>query len=131
MFRVTDLRVVGIATPDPGGAVAAFRKSFGFPIVRETDDSAASTRSTFLAIGAAEIEMAGPTQEGSPLAGFLAERGAGLHHLVLEVDDLAAARADLAARGIEASAKTGTEVRPALLLNPTHTHGVRVVLVER
>jgi methylmalonyl-CoA/ethylmalonyl-CoA epimerase len=131
MFRVTDLKVVGVATPDPDGAVTAFRKNFGFPIVRTTESEAASTRSTFLAIGGAEIEMTAATREGSALAGFLAERGVGLHHLVLEVDNLGAARAELSARGIEASTKTGGEGGPAVLLNPTHTHGVRIVLIER
>jgi methylmalonyl-CoA/ethylmalonyl-CoA epimerase len=131
VFRVTDLKVVGIATADPDGAATAFRKNFGFPIVRTAENAAASTRSTFLAIGGAEIEMTAATREGSALAGFLAERGVGLHHLVLEVDDLAAARAELAARGIEASAKAGGEGGAAVLLNPTHTHGVRIVLVER
>lgn len=131
MFRVTDLKVVGIATGDLDGAVTTFRKNFGFPVVRTTESTAGGMRSTFLAVGGAEIEMAAPTQDGSPLASFLAERGAGLHQLVLEVDDLAAAGAALAAEGVETSPKEDASGRPVVLLNPTQTHGVRIVLVER
>jgi hypothetical protein len=75
--------------------------------------------------------MATPTAEGSPLASFLAERGAGLHQLILAVDDLEAACADLADRGIEVSVKGGAEGKPSGFLSPTQTHGVRIALVER
>jgi methylmalonyl-CoA/ethylmalonyl-CoA epimerase len=129
VFRVTDLKIVSVATPDLDGSVATFRKNFGFPISRTGDTPAAKTRSTFLAIGAAEIELATPTGEGSPLASFLAERGAGLHQLVLEVDDLEAARADFVARGIEVIVKPGSDGKPAGFLSSSQTHGVRITLV--
>lgn len=131
MFHVTDLKVVSIATPDLDGSVATFRKNFGFPVSRSTESAATKTRGTFLTIGAAEIEMATPAGDGSPLASFIAERGAGLHQLVLEVDDLEAARADLAARGVEVTVKPGADGKPAGFLSSSQTHGVRITLVGR
>jgi methylmalonyl-CoA/ethylmalonyl-CoA epimerase len=131
VFHVKDLKIVGIATPDPDEAVTTFRKNFGFPIVRATENGAARTRSTFLAVGSAEIEMTAPTEGGSPLSSFLAERGAGLHQLVLEVDDLEAALGELKEKGIEAVTKSGTDGRPVVVLSPTQTHGVRITLVGR
>jgi methylmalonyl-CoA epimerase len=132
VFHVTDLKIVGIATPDAEAAVTTFRKNFGFPISRATEDAAAETRSTFLAIGGAEIEMTAPIREGSsPLSSFLAERGAALHRLVLEVDDLQAALAELEAKGIEAVAKQSAHGRSVVVLSPAHTHGVRITLVGR
>ena len=129
MFRVTDLRIVSVATPDLDGSVATFRKNFGFPVSRTTESTTAKTRSAFLAIGAAEIEISTPTSDGSPLASVLAERGAGLHQLVLQVDDVEAARADLAARGIEVTVKPGADGKPAGFLSSSQTHGVRITLV--
>ncbi len=102
---MVDLKVVSIATEDLDESVATFRKNFGFPVTRTAPSASGKTRTVCLGIGAAEIEMATPADEGSPLASFLAERGPGLHQLVLEVDDLAAAQAELAARGIEVSVK--------------------------
>jgi methylmalonyl-CoA/ethylmalonyl-CoA epimerase len=131
VFRVTDLKIVTIATPDLDGAVATFRKNFGFPISRTSETANAKTRSTFLSIGAAEIEMATPNGEGSPLASFIAERGAGLHQLVLEVDDLETARVHLAERGVEVTVKPGVDGRPAGFLSSSQTHGVRITLVGR
>jgi methylmalonyl-CoA/ethylmalonyl-CoA epimerase len=131
VFRVVDLKVVSIATEDLDESVATFRKNFGFPVTRTSGNPAGKTRTVSLGIGAAEIEMAAPTGEGSPLASFLAERGPGLHQLVLEVDDVAAAGADLAALGVEVSVKPGTDGKPAGFLSTAQTHGVRITLVGR
>jgi methylmalonyl-CoA/ethylmalonyl-CoA epimerase len=129
VFRVTDLKAVTVVTDDLDVAVATFRKNFGFPLVRSAETAAG--RSAALGIGAAEIEMSMPAGAASPLAAFLAERGPGLQSLVLEVDDLDAACADLAARGIEASIKRTPEGTAAAHLSPTQTHGVRITLVAR
>jgi methylmalonyl-CoA epimerase len=132
VFRVTDLKIVSIATPHLDDAVATFRKNFGFPIQRagvEAHDP--KTRSVFLGVGPAEIEMATPSAEGSPLSSFLAERGPGLYQLVLEVEDLEAAHAALSERGVEVTLKPGVDGKPAGQLNPTQTHGVRITLVGR
>jgi methylmalonyl-CoA/ethylmalonyl-CoA epimerase len=131
VFRVTDLKTISVATPDLDGSVATFRKNFGFPISRTSETANAKTRSTFLSIGAAEIEVATPSGEGSPLASFIAERGPGLHQLVLEVDDLETARVDLAARGLEVTVKHGPDGKLAGFLSSSQTHGVRITLVGR
>lgn len=122
---------MSVATPDLDGAVATFRKNFGFPITRSVESAENKTRSACLGIGAAEIEMVTPTAKDSPLAGFLAERGPGLYLLLLEVDDVEAARVGLAERGLEVSVKQGPDGRPVALLSPAETHGVRIALVGR
>jgi methylmalonyl-CoA/ethylmalonyl-CoA epimerase len=132
VFRVTDLKIVSIATPDLDGAVTTFRKNFAFPIQRtgvEAHDP--KTRRVFLGVGPAEIEIAAPTAQDSPLASFLADRGAGLYELVLEVDDLEAARAALSERGVEVTLAAGVDGKPSGGLDQKQTHGVRITLVER
>jgi methylmalonyl-CoA/ethylmalonyl-CoA epimerase len=131
MFHVTDLKVVTVVTPDLESAVATFRKNFGLPVTRSSDSASGPSQSVRLGIGAAEIEMATPAGDRSPLASFLAARGPGLYELVLEVDDVEAARAALADRGIDLSVTPGSDGRRAGLLSPADTHGVRIVLVAR
>lgn len=128
---MTDLKTVTVATPDLDAAVGAFRANFGFPLARGTQDAATETRSAFLAIGAAEIEMTSPRAAGAPLARVLAERGGGLHQLVLEVDDLDRARTALAARGIEVRLESRPGGRRVGWLDPGQTHGVPIALVGR
>jgi hypothetical protein len=118
VLHVTDLKAVIVATPDVDGAVAAFRTNFSLPVTRSSA-AGASRRSTSLGIGAAEIEMAASTEP------------AGLQELVLEVSDLAEARATLAARGITAEPATDAAGLPVVRVSPAHTHGVSLVLVGR
>ena len=131
MFRVTDLKVLSIATDELEASVETFRKNFGFPVTRSATSPSGHTRSASLGIGGAEIEMVAPAGEGSPVASFLAERGPGLHQLVLEVDDLDAAAAELSARGIDVSVESGADGRSAGFLSAAQTHGVRITLVGR
>jgi catechol 2,3-dioxygenase-like lactoylglutathione lyase family enzyme len=128
-MRVTDLKIVSVATADADAAAATFRDNFALPITRRS--VGATARSLFLAIGAAEIEMMSPAVDRSPLAADLAARGAGLHALVLEVDDLDEARATLAGHGIDVSVETGPDERPSVRLDPAQTHGVRITLIGR
>lgn len=131
MFRVTDLKVVRVTTPDAAAASNVFQGIFALPVTRSTHDEKGRTTSTCLAIGDAEIEMEAPTDVGSPLSAFLAERGAGLRELVLEVDDLERAREELSAKGIAVALAAGPEGRMVGSIDPARTHGVRITLVAR
>jgi methylmalonyl-CoA/ethylmalonyl-CoA epimerase len=132
VFRVTDLKIVSVATSDLEGALRAFRRNFAFPVKRASVEAHdGKTRHAFLGVGPAEIELATPSAHDSPLSSFVAERGAGLYQLVLEVDDLEAARAGLSERGVEVALTPGIDGKPSANLNPTQTHGVRIALVGR
>ena len=119
MLRVNDLKVVTVATPDLEGAVAAFRDNFAFSITRSIEGGSERGPSTFLGIGAAEIEMTAATD------------AAGLHELVLEVDDLDEARKALVARGIPSDDGVAPDGRPVVRLSPEVTHGVHLALTGR
>jgi methylmalonyl-CoA/ethylmalonyl-CoA epimerase len=131
VFRVTDLKVLSIATEELDASVETFRKNFGFPVTRSATSSSGRTHSVSLRIGGAEIEMVAPAGEGSPVARFIADRGPGLHQLVLEVDDLEAAEAELSTRGIDVSVETGADGRRVRFLSTAQTHGVQIALVGR
>jgi len=128
---VTDLKVLSIATDELEASVETFRKNFGFPVTHSSASGVEHVSSALLGIGGAQIEMTTAAGEGSPVARFLAERGPGLHQLVLEVDDLEAAAAELTARDIEVSIETRPDGRRAGFLSAAQTHGVRIVLVGR
>ncbi len=128
---MTDLKTVGVATPDLDGAVTTFRKNFAFPTRSSgVEGQEPKVRRVSLGVGPAEIEFAAPTAQDSPLASFLAEHGAGLYELVLEVDDLEAARAALSERGVDVALSAEIDGKRSGALDPKHTHGVRIRLFE-
>lgn len=91
---------IGIATPSITAAAEVYRK-LGLEVesveVREPD----RVRVAVIPLGEAAIELLEPMDESSPVARFLARRGAGIHHLALQVDHLEELLAGLAACGVE------------------------------
>ncbi len=83
--------------------------------------------------GGSEIELIEPTNPNSSLAKFLEQRGEGLHHICLEVDDIDAALTGMQAKGapvLDKQPRIAAEGR-AIFLHPKGTHGVLLELVER
>lgn len=83
--------------------------------------------------GAQRIELVEPAAPDSPVSGFLATRGPGLHHVALEVADCAAAIAILLARGvrlIDETPRPGSHGTTIAFVHPRATGGVLVELVE-
>lgn len=83
--------------------------------------------------GDQRIELVEPAAGDSPVAGFLAKRGGGLHHLAFRVDDCAAAIATLMARGlrmIDESPRPGAHGTIIAFVHPKATGGVLMELVE-
>jgi methylmalonyl-CoA epimerase len=74
-----------------------------------------------------------PTTATSGVARFLENRGEGIHHLCLEVDDIAAALAQLAAQGIALIDKKPRQGAEGLIafVHPKALHGVLVELVQK
>jgi len=83
--------------------------------------------------GCQRIELVEPAAPDSPVAGFLAKRGGGLHHLAWRVDDCAAALAHLrgaGARLIDEVPRAGAHGTRIAFVHPKSTGGVLCELVE-
>ncbi len=82
--------------------------------------------------GRAQVELVEPTDPGTGVARFLANKGEGFHHVCFEVADLASELARLASRGVELIDQTprrGAE-GPVAFLHPRSSLGVLVELIE-
>ena len=86
------------------------------------------------AVGASpKLELLEATADTSPVAGFVAKRGPGLHHLAFEVEDLAGEMERVRALGVRLLAdapKPGADGKRIVFLHPKDTAGVLVELVE-
>lgn len=123
---------VGIVVRDIEAALAIYRDRLGLPFESILDHPSDRVRLAFLAAGDSKVELLSPTEEGTGVARFLASRGEGLHHVCLEVDDIAAALARLAAGGfelIDVAPRQGAE-GPVAFIHPRSTHGALIELIE-
>ncbi|MBS1887996.1 MAG: VOC family protein [Actinobacteria bacterium] len=120
---------VGIAAPGPGTALS---RLLGVPEV------AGEEMPSGVAVGrfgpGNGLELVWEAREGSPVGGFLARRGPGLHHVALRVgapiealrERLATDGARLVGDGIERS----SDGRKCFFVHPEATGGVLVEIVE-
>jgi methylmalonyl-CoA epimerase len=79
------------------------------------------------------LELVRPGRPGTPIDGYLARRGPGLHHIALRVEGtLEQALADARACGLEAvgGIEPSADGRPSAFLHPSTTDGVLVELLE-
>jgi len=132
--RVLGLDHVGIAVRDPRQRLPLWAEALGLPLDRAEVVPTEGVRTWLLDFGGGHIELLEPLSGDSPIARAIEKRGEGIHHLCLAVDDIEAALARLAARGIEAiggGARPGAGGCRVAFLHPKDTGGVLLELSER
>ena len=124
---------IGIAVSDLGESLKFFRDALGLEVEPPEEIPSQRVRAHFLPAGSATFELVEPTADDSPIAKFIARRGAGLHHVALRVDDIIGALAELKARGvrlIDEVPRPGAHGSLVAFIHPASTHGVLVELKQ-
>ena len=125
---------IGIAVANLAEALAFYRDALGLEVeAPETVDSQ-RVRVSFIPAGQTALELLEATDDGSPIAKYLAKKGPGLHHITLRVDDLTAVLAQLKARGvrlIDETPRPGAHGALVAFIHPAAAHGVLVELTQK
>jgi len=128
------LNHIGIATPSIEKTVETYRHILGAEAIGEPFDlSSQGVRVCFIDAPNTQIELIQPLDETSPIANFLKKNPAGgQHHLCFEVADMAAAVAELQAKGatLLGQPRIGAHGTPVVFLRPRDMGGVLVELME-
>ncbi|HSH04941.1 MAG TPA: methylmalonyl-CoA epimerase [Anaerolineae bacterium] len=124
---------MAIVVPELDEAMGFWVEALGLPLDHVAEVPAEEVKVAFLPVGDSAIELIAPTTEDSGVAKYLAKRGAGMHHLCLEVDDIEAALARLKEAGvplINETAQVNHEGNLYAFIHPKGTNGVLVELYE-
>ncbi len=124
---------VGIIVRDAERAAETYRTGLGVEVLA-VEEHRGITRVAILRAGDTMLHLIQPLADDTPWAAALRDRGEGAHHFALEVADLAAAVAWLAASGVAA-----LDPRPqreagdvlSVFLDPAATGGALVELVQQ
>jgi len=95
------LNHISVAVDSIDDALKFYRDLLGLEVVETAKLEDRQLNVAFVKAGDTEIELLEPTSQDNTVTRFLERRGPGLHHICLEVDDLAAAMDELSARGAE------------------------------
>jgi methylmalonyl-CoA epimerase len=124
---------VGIAVKDPQAALAFYRDALGLVVEAPEEVPSQRVRAHFMPVGQSNLELLEATSPDSAIAKYIEKRGPGLHHITLRVDDIAAALAQLKARGVrlvDDQPRPGAEGSLVAFVHPSSAHGVLVELKQ-
>lgn len=129
----SNIQHLGIAVNSLDEALQFWRDGLGLELkeIEVVEDQ--GVRVALLPIGASRIELLEATGAATPVGKFLAKRGSGIHHLCVEVNDLAAKLAELKARGtrlIDEEPRTGAGGMLVAFVHPASTGGVLLELTQ-
>jgi methylmalonyl-CoA/ethylmalonyl-CoA epimerase len=133
MSKVTRIDHIAVVVADIEGALSFWRDGLGIEMSHLQDVPAEKSQVAFLPVGDSEIELVKPTTDDSGLAKYLEKRGPGMHHVCLEVDDIAAMLARLKERDIQLineAPVTGSDGKKYAFVHPKSAFGVLVELYE-
>ena len=132
MAKVTKINHIAVVVADIEQSLSFWRDALGLELDHVEDVPSQKAMVAFLPVGDSEVELVKPTVDDSGLAKFLAERGGGMHHLCVEVDDIAVKLDELKARGVRLINETPQELpgRKMAFVHPKSTGGVLVELYQ-
>ena len=133
MPRVLKINHIGIATSAIDEALQVFTDGLGLEDGGSESVASDKVRVSFLAVGESRIELLEPLGGEGPVQKFIDSRGAGIHHICLEVDDLGGMLRHLAKRGvrlIDEAPRPGAHGSMVAFVHPKSTSGVLIELVQ-
>lgn len=130
-YKINHLAVV---VPNLDDALHFWQNALGLTLDHTEENPDENVNIAFMEIGGSHIELLQPTNDESGIGKYLAKRGAGMHHVCIEVDDIEATMQRLRTHNIELindTPKTRADdgVRYCFV-HPKSTFGVMVELYE-
>jgi len=133
MPRIKAVNHVAVVVDDMEKSLLFWRDALGIDLHELRDVPAEKSQVAFLPVAGAEIELVLPTSADSGIAKYLVKRGPGLHHICLEVDDIAGMMVQLKAnniRLINQEPSTAANGKKYAFIHPESTGGVLVELYQ-
>jgi methylmalonyl-CoA/ethylmalonyl-CoA epimerase len=131
VYRKIDHVAVAVKSLDAALKIYAGELGFGGFSIEEIPEQ--KTRVALLTIGESHIELLEATDADSPVAGFLARRGEGLHHICFMVENLAQEIDRLREAGvrlIDQVPRVGAGGCLIAFIHPSSTAGVLIELSQ-
>lgn len=133
MPKVTRIDHIAIVVDDMEKTLEFWRDALGLELHDIQNIPAEMAQIAFLPTGGSEIELVKPITGDSGLARYLEKRGPGMHHVCLEVDDIASMLAQLKRKGIQLineEPRLSADGRQYAFIHPKSANGVLVELYQ-
>ena len=133
---VKKIEHIGIVVKDLEASMKKYTSLLGMEVkeIEEVKVEDVINRVAFLPIGETNIELVQTTAKTGLAAYFLRQRGEGIHHIALEVEDLEKTFQNLRSQGVSFvwdNIKEGSRGTKIALIKPDEFNGVYIELVQR
>ena len=131
MFKKIDH--IGIAVSSLKTAISVY-KNLGLKVSRAENVSGMGVRVAFISVGDVRLELLEPLSKDSVVAKFIEQRGEGVHHICIEVDDLAKILKKLQEKNFRLvydKPQRGADQSLISFVHPKSTHGILLELSEK
>ena len=124
---------VGVAVEDLDAAIALHERAYGLALAHREVVEEQGVEAVLLDVGENHVELLQPLGPDTPVGKYLERRGAGIHHVAYQVQDIDAELERLRAAGVELidqSPRTGIRGSRVAFCHPRSTGGVLTEIVE-
>lgn len=131
--KIKKISHIGIAVKDLDKSLSFYTDFLGLELEGIETVESEGVKVAFLKIGESTFELLEPLTSASPIQRFLDQRGEGIHHIALEVDQIKKRLEQLKASGIELineQPKLGANQSQIAFIHPKSTYGVLYELCE-
>ena len=132
-MKVKRVEHVAIAVKNIADVMRIFQEKLGLALEYEEDFPQYKTKIAMYPVGETYLELLQATGDDSDTAKWIAEKGEGLYHICLEVEDIEAALAELRAKGVgllDEQPRVGHGGSLIAFLDPRSTANVLIELAQ-
>ena len=133
MPKVKAIHHVAVVVEDMEKSLTFWRDALGMDLHELRDVPAEKSQVAFMPLDGAEVELVMPTTDDSGIAKYLAKRGAGMHHICLQVDDIVGMLSQLKLKDIRLineEPRKAEDGKQYAFIHPESTGGVLVELYQ-
>ena len=132
-INVTGINHVIVAVEDLEAGIETFGTIWGLSLDHLGEAPELGIKAAYFNVGDAILELVTPydDSESNFVRKHIERRGEGLYMFCVRVDDMAAAIADLRAKGCTVTDPIGNDEVQEAFVSPRNAHGVRMQLLQR
>jgi methylmalonyl-CoA/ethylmalonyl-CoA epimerase len=132
-MKIGKIDHLGLACRSAEAAEKFYAGALGLPVVHRETLEAMKLKVVKIRSGESVLELLEPLPGEDVVSKFLAGRGEGIHHICFAVEDVAAATAELRAKGytpVWPEPRRGSEGKLVNFLRPKETFGTLIELAQ-
>jgi len=122
---------VGIAVKNLDSGVSFFQNTYGAELLWRKVFEDQKLESAFMRIGESYFELSMSIDPEGVIAKFIEQKGEGIHHISICVDDFIGTTRKLEEKGMKIMGQTSTDEFTVAFVHPKNNLGVLMEIIER